>query len=352
MQNPIRVGIVGATGAVGVEILSLLESRKFPVKDLKLFASEKSVGTHLTFRREKISIEPLTPTCFEGCDIVFFTAGSKISKGYAQIAKDSGAIVIDNSSAFRMEKDVPLIIPEINGKALAFHKGIIANPNCATIIMLMAVAPLHKIAKIKRIVAATYQAASGAGAKGMHDLIEETKAHLAGTEYTRSVIPFPYAFNLFLHNSALQENSYTDEELKMVYETRKILEDDNIRVTATCVRVPVLRAHSEALNVEFHTPMSSKEAYEILKNTPGVTVYEDREQNRFPMPQDAVGQDTIFCGRIREDLSQENTLDLWVVGDQLLKGAALNAVQIAELLLTNDLSSPRKTKILEESHAI
>ncbi|MCX6990669.1 MAG: aspartate-semialdehyde dehydrogenase [Chlamydiae bacterium] len=353
MQNSITVGIVGATGAVGVEILSLLASRKFPVKELKLFASEKSVGMQVTFRNEKISVQSLNATCFKGCDIVFFTAGSKISKAYAEIAKNAGAIVIDNSSAFRMEKDVPLIIPEINAKALAFHKGIIANPNCATIIMLMAIAPLHKVAKIKRIVAATYQAASGAGAKGMHDLIEETKAHLGGTEYTRSVIPFPYAFNLFLHNSELQENSYTDEELKMVYETRKILGDDSIRVTATCVRVPVLRAHSEALNVEFHTPLSSKKAYEILKNTPGVTIYEDREKNRFPMPQDAVGQDNIFCGRIREDLSQDNTLDLWVVGDQLLKGAALNAVQIAELLLSKiEFTSPRKTKVLEESHAI
>ena len=352
MQNPITVGIVGATGAVGVEILSLLESRSFPVEDIKLFASVKSIGTYLSFRGKRIPIQPLNTTCFEGCDIVFFTAGSKISKAYAEIAKNSRAIVIDNSSAFRMEKDVPLIIPEINAKALAFHKGIIANPNCATIIMLMAIAPLHNIAKIKRIVAATYQAASGAGAKGMHDLIQETKAHLEGKEYTRSIIPFPYAFNLFLHDSALQENSYTEEELKMLYETRKILEDDTIRVTATCVRVPVLRAHSEALNVEFHTPLSSKQAYEILKNSPGVTIYEDREKNRFPMPQDAVGQDSIFYGRIREDLSQENTLDLWVVGDQLLKGAALNAVQIAELLLSQDLIPPRKRKVLEENHAI
>ena len=352
MQNSITVGIVGATGAVGTEILSLLESRNFPVKEIKLFASEKSVGSYLSFRKEKIYVERLTTTCFEGCHILFFTAGSKISKAYAFMAKNAGAIVIDNSSAFRMEKDIPLIIPEINPEALALHKGIIANPNCATIIMLMALAPLHKIAKIKRIVAATYQAASGAGAKGMHDLIEETKAHLERKNYSRSIIPFPYAFNLFLHNSPLQENSYTEEELKMVYETRKILEDDTIKITATCVRVPVLRAHSEALNVEFHTPLSSKQAYEILKKAPGLTLYEERENNRFPMPLDAVGQDPIFCGRIREDLSQDNTLELWVVGDQLLKGAALNAVQIAELLLNQDLTYRKKPKVLEEDHVI
>lgn len=340
MQQPLNIGIVGASGAVGCEILFLLESRQFPVKSLRLFASEKSLGTSLSFRKKPIDLEILKEGCFEGLDLVFFSAGGKVSKAYAEKACASGAIVIDNSSAFRLQKDVPLIIPEVNPQALEDHRGIIANPNCATILMLMALAPLHKVAKIKRIIAATYQAASGAGAKAMQDLQEETRAHLEGKDYIRTVIPFPYAFNLFLHNSPLQENSYTEEELKMLYETQKILSDGTIRVTATCVRVPVLRAHSEALNVEFHSPLSVNQAYEILRSSPGIEICEDRKQNRFPMPTDAVGKDQIYCGRIREDISQENTLDLWVVGDQLLKGAALNAVQIAELLLQKNLSKP------------
>lgn len=333
MEQLVNIGIVGASGAVGCEILSLLEKREFPIKSLKLFASEKSLGSCLTFQGKEIALDVLKEGCFDGLDIVFFSAGGKISKAYAEKACNTGATVIDNSSAFRMQKDVPLIIPEINPESLENHKGIIANPNCATILMLMALAPLHKVCKIKRIVAATYQAASGAGARAMQDLQEETRAHLCGKDYTRSVIPFPYAFNLFLHNSTLQDNSYTEEELKMLYETQKILNDDSIRVTATCVRVPVLRAHSEALNVEFHAPLPASKAYEILRSSPGVEILEDKNENRFPMPFDAIGKNSVFCGRIREDISQDNTLDLWVVADQLLKGAALNAVQIAEMLL-------------------
>lgn len=351
-RKTFSIGIVGATGAVGCEILFLLETRNFPVKSLRVFASAKSLGSFITFRGEKIPLEVLKDGCFKNLDFVFFSAGGKISKAYAEKARDAGAIVIDNSSAFRMREDVPLLIPEINPEALDSHEGLIANPNCATIIMLMAVAPLHKIAKVKRIVAATYQAASGAGAKAIEDLKEETRAHLEGKEYIRSVIPFPYAFNLFLHTSPLQENGYVEEELKMLYETRKILRDDSIRVTATCVRVPVLRAHSEAINVEFHSPLSSKEAYEALKNSPGIKVLEDRKNNRFPMPEDAIGKDDVFCGRIREDISQENTLDLWVVGDQLLKGAALNAVQIAEKLLEKNPSlTYSKEKVAQSLYA-
>jgi len=337
MEQILNIGIVGASGAVGCEILSLLEKRGFPIKNIKLFASEKSLGSTLVFQGRKIPLEVLQEECFDGLDIVFFSAGGKISKAYAEKACRAGATVIDNSSAFRMQKDVPLIIPEINPEAMQDHKGIIANPNCATILMLMALAPLHKVCKIKRIVAATYQAASGAGAKAMQDLQEETRAQLSGKDYKRSVIPFPYAFNLFLHNSTLQENSYTEEELKMLYETRKILNDDSIRITATCVRVPVLRAHSEALNVEFHSPLPASKAYEILRSSPGVEILEEKDKNRFPMPFDAIGKNPIYCGRIREDISQDNTLDLWVVGDQLLKGAALNAVQIAEMLLQKNI---------------
>ena len=266
-------------------------------------------------------------------DIAIFSAGSAISRKWAQIAVDSGAIVVDNSSAFRMQEDVPLVIPEINPDALKNHRGIIASPNCSTTIMLMALAPLHAQFKIKRIVAATYQAASGAGALAMEELKKETHAFLEGRSFERKVIPHPYAFNLFTHNSPLLENGYVDEEIKMLQETRKILNDPAIWVNATCVRVPILRAHSEALNVSFTNPITAEQATAILRNAPGVCILEDRSCNRFAMPSDASGQDPIFCGRIREDLSFPNTLDLWVVGDQLLKGAALNAVQIAEQLI-------------------
>lgn len=333
MKHGIRFGILGATGAVGREILALCETKKLPIKEIRLFASENSQGSSLGFNGQNIPLQVLQDNCFQGLDIVFFCAGGNISQKYAPSAVEQGAIVIDNSSVYRLDNNVPLIIPEVNPQALALHNGIIANPNCSTIIMLTALAPLHKKAKIKRIVAATYQAASGAGAKGMADLLEETKAYFEGSLYKRSIIPFPYAFNLFLHNSALKENCYSEEELKMVYETRKILNDDTIKITATCVRVPVLRAHSEALNVEFHMPIDEKEAKNILSSAPGVTILEDLALRRFPMPIDAIGKEGIFCGRIRKDISLDNTLDLWVVGDQLLKGAAQNAVQIAELIL-------------------
>lgn len=333
MKQDIRVGIVGATGAVGREVLSLCVIKKLPIKEIRLFASEKSLGSSLEFNREIIALQTLEPNCFQGLDIVFFCAGGNISQKYVPCAVEQGALAIDNSSTYRLHKEVPLIIPEVNPHAIAKHQGIIANPNCSTIIMLTALAPLHKKAKIKRIVAATYQAASGAGARGMEDLLKETKAYFEGSHYERSIIPFPYAFNLFLHNSAIKENSYSEEELKMVYETRKILEDDTIKITATCVRVPVLRAHSEALNVEFHMPIDEKEAQNILSSAQSVTILENPLLRRFPMPIDAVGKEGIFCGRIRKDISLDNTLDLWVVGDQLLKGAAQNAVQIAELIL-------------------
>ena len=332
MKRLYNIGIVGATGSVGTEIFEVLKKREFPVGDIKAFASKSSLGKTISFLNHSIALQVIQDGCFKGLDFVFFSAGSSISKKYAPIAVSEGAVVIDNSSAFRMENNVPLIIPEINPEALFTHQGIIANPNCSTIIMLMAVAPLHKARKVKRIIVSTYQAASGAGALAMQDLFEETKAFLLNEPFERKVIPHPYAFNLFLHNSPLRDNDYSEEELKMLYETRKILDDPSIQVSATCVRVPVLRAHSESLNIEFQEPISKEEAYDILKKTQGVKVLEDRPNNRFPMPIDASGQDEVFCGRIRQDLSQKNTLELWVVADQILKGAALNAVQIAELL--------------------
>ncbi|MCX6987897.1 MAG: aspartate-semialdehyde dehydrogenase [Chlamydiae bacterium] len=336
MTKQMRIGIVGATGAVGMEILSLLESRSFPASEIRLFASLASTRKTLQFKESPIAITTITEKSFQGLDIIFFSAGSAASKQYADKALEAGALVIDNSSAFRMNPDVPLIIPEINPETIKHHQGIIANPNCATIIMLMALAPLHRACAIKRIVACTYQAASGAGARAMQDLIGETQSHFSGEVYQRSVIPFPYAFNLFLHNSPLLDSDYCEEEMKMVHETRKILNDSTIKISATCVRVPVLRAHAEALNIEFHHPLSAEQAYEILDRAPGVSLLQNKAMNRFPMPLDAVGKNEILYGRIRKDLSQDNTLEMWVVGDQLLKGAALNAVQIAELAVKQE----------------
>ncbi len=327
-----NIGIVGASGAVGLELIKLLEKRNFPVRSLRCFGSSRSAGSFIPFKGEEICIEELSETSLIGLNIVFFSAGGKISQRYAPIAKENGAIVIDNSSAFRLDKDVPLVIPEVNPEALKSHQGIIANPNCATILMLVALAPLHKIAKLKRIVVSTYQAASGAGLKAMSELEEETLAYLQNSSYTRSIIPYPYAFNLFLHNSPRKDNDYAEEELKLLYETHKILQDTSIRIGATCVRVPVLRSHAESINAEFHSPLSKEDAVNALKNAEGIKIVDN------PMPVDATGKEEILCGRIRKDLSQDNTLDLWVVGDQILKGAALNAIQIAEKLIS--LESP------------
>lgn len=327
-----RIAVVGATGAVGKEILSVLEKRRFPVQALHCFASPSSMGRAVTYQGVSIPIEILSHGCFEGIDIAFFCAGKRISAAWAEKAVQEGAIAIDNSSYFRLHSNVPLVIPEVNPEALKSHQGIIANPNCTTAIMLMPLAPLHRQYKIKRIVASTYQAASGAGAKAMEELRQETLALCTHASFKRTVFAHPYAFNLFSHNSPMHDNGYNEEELKMIEETRKILNDPSIAITANCVRVPVLRAHSEALNVEFLQSVSPEEARALLLKTPGVRVIDDWKNNRFPMPSDATGKGEVCCGKIRADLSQPNTLDFWVVGDQLLKGAALNAVQIAELL--------------------
>jgi len=330
------VAIVGATGAVGVELLRCLETRGFPLRGLRLLASARSVGRTLPFKGEAIAVEELTEASFEGVDLALFSAGSGISKRYAAAAVRAGAVVVDNSSAFRMDPEVPLVVPEVNGAALASHRGIIANPNCVAAIATVALAPLHRAHPIRRLTAATYQAASGAGAAAMEELRESTAAYLRGEAYTPKVLPHPYAFNLFSHNADVDpDNGYNGEELKVVAETRRILGADELPIGITCIRVPVLRAHAIALNVEFNEVVTPEEARAILAAAPGLRLVDDRAANHFPMPSEASGQDDVLVGRIRRDLGDPSgrSLALFVVGDQLLKGAALNAVQIAEMLL-------------------
>jgi aspartate-semialdehyde dehydrogenase len=345
LSQSYRVAILGATGAVGTELLELLESRSFPVAELKLLASERSVGRSLPFKGENIAVEAVSDRAFENIDIVLASAGGSTSKAWASIAVEKGAVVIDNSSAFRMNPDVPLIVPEVNPQAAATHKGIIANPNCTTILMTLAVWPLHQVKPVQRIVAATYQSASGAGAKAMEEVKIQSSAILNGEEPVAEVLPYPLAFNLFPHNSPLTDIGYCEEELKMVNETRKIFGTQEIRITATCVRVPVLRAHSEAINLEFAQPFSPDEAREILRNAPGVKLLEDWGKNYFPMPIEASGRDEVLVGRIRQDISHPYGLELWLCGDQIRKGAALNAVQIAELLVEKNLLQPAKAYV-------
>ncbi|MDA3963833.1 MAG: aspartate-semialdehyde dehydrogenase [Planctomycetota bacterium] len=328
-----KVAIAGVTGAVGREMLAVLERRNFPVDELIPLASARSAGKTVTFKGKQITVQELTENSFDGVDVALFSAGGSISKKFAGACVKAGCLMVDNSSAFRMDDNVPLVVPEVNPEAARNHQGIIANPNCTTIIMLAALAPLHNAVPIKRVVASTYQAASGAGQAAMDELADGTRAYLDGKDFEPQVLPHPYAFNLFPHNSPLMDNGYCEEEIKMVKETAKITGDPEFKVNATCIRVPVLRTHAEALNVEFRDAMSVERAYELLKVAPGITVFEDRANNRWAMPSDVAGKDDVYVGRIRIDPSQPNTLDIWVVGDQLLKGAALNAVQCAELAL-------------------
>ncbi|AFY53232.1 aspartate-semialdehyde dehydrogenase [Rivularia sp. PCC 7116] len=337
MSQTYRVAILGATGAVGTELLEILEQRKFPLAELKLLASERSAGKKLTFRGESLSVEAVSETALKDVDVLLASAGGSISKVWAPKAVEKGAIVVDNSSAFRMNADVPLIVPEVNPEAVQNHKGIIANPNCTTILMSVGIFPLHKVKRIKRIVVATYQSASGAGAKAMEELKNQSLDILEGKEAVAEVFPYPVAFNLFPHNSPLNSAGYCEEEMKMVNETRKIFNDMDIRITASCVRVPVLRAHSEAINLEFETPFEVEEARKILGKSEGVKLIEDWQANYFPMPLEATGIDEVLVGRIRQDISHRNGLELWLCGDQIRKGAALNAVQIAELLVKKNM---------------
>lgn len=334
MAKQMNVAVVGATGAVGVEMLKTLDKRNFPVGELFLFASARSKGKTMEYRGKKYPVEELVKGCFAGkkIDVALFSAGAGRSREFADEAVKAGAVVVDNSSAFRMDPNAPLVIPEINPEDIKKHKGIIANPNCSTIIMLMPLWPLHKVNKIKRIVVSTYQAASGAGAQAMAELEDQTRDVLAGKPAVPKIMPHRYAFNLFSHNTKIAENGYNEEENKMVKETWKIFHDDSIKVCPTCIRVPVLRAHSESIVVEFERPMAVSEAKKLLEKAPGVKIVDDREKNLFPMPIDATEQYDCLVGRIREDISNPNALALFVAGDQLLKGAALNAVQIAELL--------------------
>jgi aspartate-semialdehyde dehydrogenase len=340
LSKSYRVAILGATGAVGTELLELLASRNFPLADLKLLASERSAGQKLKFKGEDLLVTAVSDRSFDNIDLVLASAGGSTSKTWAKVAVDKGAVVIDNSSAFRMNPEVPLVVPEVNPQALASHKGIIANPNCTTILMTLAVWPLHQVQPVKRIVAATYQSASGAGAQAMEEVKIQTQAILQGQTPQAKVLPYPLAFNLFPHNSPLNDSGYCEEEIKMVNETRKIFDNQQIRINATCVRVPVLRAHSEAINLEFETPFNPDQAREILRHAPGVKLVENWQTNYFPMPIEASGQDEVLVGRIRQDISHPCGLDLWLCGDQIRKGAALNAVQIAELLVEKNLLSP------------
>lgn len=337
MIRKYNVAILGATGAVGTELLTLLAERNFPLGKLKVLASERSAGKSIRFADKDLTIEAVNESSFNDVDIVLASAGGSISKQWLPIATKAGAVSIDNSSAFRMHPDVPLIVPEVNPEAALTHKGIIANPNCTTILLAVAIYPLHQVQPIKRIVAATYQSASGAGARAMEEVKIQSQAILNGEPALPEILPYPLAFNLFPHNSPMTENNYCEEEMKMVNETRKIFADQNIRITATCIRVPVLRAHSEAINLEFDRPFSPDKAREILAKAAGVQLVEDFSKNYFPMPIDASGKDDVLVGRIRQDISHPNGLELWLCGDQIRKGAALNAVQIAELLIANSL---------------
>ncbi|BAQ60472.1 aspartate-semialdehyde dehydrogenase [Geminocystis sp. NIES-3708] len=333
MSNQINVAILGATGAVGTEIIDLLIERDFPVKNLKLLSSPRSAGQKIPFKNQLIEVEAVDENSFKDIDIVLASAGGSTSKYWANTIVSSGAVMIDNSSAFRMNPDVPLVIPEINPQEALAHKGIIANPNCTTILMGVAIYPLHQIQPIKRIIVSTYQSASGAGARAMEEVKIQSQAILKGENPVAEVLPYPLAFNLFPHNSPLMDNNYCEEEMKMVNETCKIFGDDSLRISATCIRVPVLRAHSEAINIEFAKPFSITKAREIIAQSKGVKLVEDWDRNYFPMPIDATGKDDVLVGRIRQDISNDNAMELWLCGDQIRKGAALNAVQIAELLI-------------------
>jgi len=332
--NPV-VAIVGATGAVGVELLQCLEHRKFPLKELKLFASARSAGKTMEFRGKKLAVQELKEASFDGVHIGLFSAGSGTSKKFAPAAVKAGTVIVDNSSAFRMDAGVPLVVPEINREAIFMHKGIIANPNCSAIISITPLWPIHKKNRIKRLIISTYQAASGAGAAAMEELRESTRAYLDGKKYEPKVLPHPYAFNAFSHNTKIDPATlHNEEETKVINETRKIFGDPNIMIGITCVRIPVLRAHCVSVTFECEKPITPEEVRELIAKAPGCKLVDDPVRNYFPMPVDASGKDDILVGRIRRDLSDTTgrSISIFSAGDQLLKGAALNAVQIAEEL--------------------
>src|SRR5438105_7060272 len=341
MRTKPHVAVVGATGAVGIEMIKTLEKHNFPVGKLTLLASARSVGKKLKFRGEEIPVQELTKSAFEGIDIALFSAGGSISKEFAPVAAQAGSVVIDNSSAFRMDNQVPLVIPEINGGDVKWHKGIIANPNCTTAVTLMALYPLHQAFSVKRIFAASYQAVSGTGAKAIEELKRQVDQLVKGQPATKEVYPHQIAFNVLPHVDSFLQDGYTKEEMKMQNEGRKIMHHPTFRASVTCVRVPVYRAHSVAMSAEFEKPVTVEGAREVLKKAPGLQVVDDPAKNEYPLPLYLAEQDDCAVGRIRKDCAMENGLAFWVAGDQLLKGAALNAVQIAEELLKERKAAAR-----------
>ncbi|MEZ4524435.1 MAG: aspartate-semialdehyde dehydrogenase [Desulfobacterales bacterium] len=333
-EKKMNVAVAGATGAVGNQMIACLEERNFPLKSVKFLASARSAGRQLRFRGDMIEVEELTENSFKGVDIAIFSAGGGTSEKFAPIAAKDGCVVVDNSSQWRMDPDVPLVVPEVNPHAIAGYrkKGIIANPNCSTIQMVVALSPIHKKCGIRRVVVSTYQAVSGTGKKAIHELFDQTRAMINFLNWEKKVYPHRIAFNCLPHIDKFMENGYTKEEMKMVNETRKILEDSSIGVTATAVRVPVFFGHSESVNVETVQHISAEEVRELLRNAPGVKVVDDPANNVYPLPIDAAGQDLTLVGRIRQDVSVKNGIDMWIAADNIRKGAATNAVQIAEIL--------------------
>jgi aspartate-semialdehyde dehydrogenase len=329
------VAVVGATGAVGNEMIATLEQRNFPVEKLRLFASERSEGKKLEFQGNEIPVESLNKSSFKGIDIALFSAGAERSKIWAPIAAKSGCVVVDNSSQWRMDPEVPLVVPEVNSHDLKWHKGIIANPNCSTIQMVVVLKPIHDAAKIKRVVVTTFQSVSGTGKKAMDELLQQTADILNFKEAKCNVYPHQIAFNVLPHIDKFLENGYTKEEMKMVHETRKIMGDNSIRLTATTVRVPVFRCHSESLNIETEKKITANEVRAVLSKAPGIVVFDAPEKNIYPLPVDVAGKDETYVGRIRTDESIDNGINMWIVADNLRKGAALNAVQIAEKLIAD-----------------
>ena len=330
MREDLHIAIVGATGAVGLDMLKTLEKRNFPLGTLTPLASARSAGKTLPFRGQEILVQELTGDSFVGVDIALFSAGGAISKEFAPLAVNAGAVVVDNSSAFRMDDSVPLVVPEINTTDVATHKGIIANPNCSTIVTVMALYPLHQAFGVKRMFASTYQAVSGSGAMGIEELKRQVSEINDGREVTREVYPHQIAFNVLPHVDVFLESGYTKEEMKMVHESRKIMGLPGFQASVTCVRVPVYRAHSISVSAEFEKPVSVEHAREAIAAAPGIDLNDDIASNGYPLPLELAGQDNCQVGRIRKDCAMENGLSFWVAGDQLLKGAALNAVQIAE----------------------
>ena len=331
----VNVAIVGATRAVGQELLTVLSQRQFPIRNLRLLASARSAGKEIRFEGATYHVEELTKDSFKTMEIGFFSAGGSISREFAPMAVKAGCVVIDNTSAFRMKDGVPLVIPEVNPEQIARHIGLIANPNCSTIIMNVAVWPLYKANRVRRAIVSTYQAVSGAGAQGLRELDVQTRAYAAGQPMDRFLFPHQIFNNLFSHNTKIGENGYNEEENKMVLETRKIFGDPKIMIAATCIRVPIPRAHSESINLEFERPITPEQVRDILSKAPGVKIIDDREANYFPMPLEASGQDAVLVGRIRQDISRDDGrgIELFVSGDQVRKGAATNAVQIGEMLI-------------------